>query len=129
MFLSTPLSQGTCFPSPTEDLKQKPLDLNTLVIKNPIATYIVRASGNTMEKSGIFSGDYLVVDRSIQPISGQVVLAVVNDTFTVKRYHLEQGKPYLMSDPMTTKPVLVAATDQHTLWGVVTYVLHKPCLY
>lgn len=64
------------FPSPAEDFEEDVLDLNRLLIRNPPATYIYRASGHSMARVGILDGDFLIVDRSVEPISGSLVMAV-----------------------------------------------------
>ncbi len=64
------------FPSPAEDFEEDSLDLNKLLVRNPLATYIYRASGHSMARAGILDGDLLVVDRSATPRSGNLVMAV-----------------------------------------------------
>ena len=73
------------FPSPADDFIERPLDLNEQLVSNPIATFFVRASGNSMDGAGIHDGDLLVVDRSVTPAHGKVVIAVVDGGLTVKR--------------------------------------------
>lgn len=63
------------FPSPAEDYLEEGLDLNRLLVRNPLATYIYRASGWSMAGAGVLDGDFLLVDRSVTPRSGDLVLA------------------------------------------------------
>src|SRR4029079_15859199 len=77
------------FPSPADDYLEKRLDLNDLVIKPPAATFFVCVEGDSMRDAGILSGDILVVDRSIEPSHGKIVVAVLNGEFTVKRLHAD----------------------------------------
>ena len=72
------------FPSPAEQYVERPLDLNELLVARPAATYFVRAEGDSMEGAGILSGDLLVVDRSIEANNGDIVIACVDNEFTVK---------------------------------------------
>lgn len=64
------------FPSPAEDFEEDSLDLNRLLVRNPLATYVYRASGHSMARAGILDGDLLIVDRSATPRSGSLVMAV-----------------------------------------------------
>ncbi|TDK30951.1 LexA family protein [Luteimonas terrae] len=64
------------FPSPAEDFEEDRLDLNRLLVRNPLATYIYRASGHSMARAGVLDGDLLVVDRSVTPQNGSLVMAV-----------------------------------------------------
>ena len=72
------------FPSPAEQYLEPPLDLNELLVKRPAATFFVRVSGDSMIGAGIHDGDILVVDRSLRPVSGDVIIASVDGEFTVK---------------------------------------------
>ncbi|MCG2775678.1 MAG: translesion error-prone DNA polymerase V autoproteolytic subunit, partial [Desulfobacterales bacterium] len=72
------------FPSPADDYIQGRLDLNELMIQHPAATFFVRVAGDSMIGAGIHHDDILVVDRSLEPASGKVVIAVVNGDLTVK---------------------------------------------
>jgi DNA polymerase V len=78
-----PVSAG--FPSPAEDHIDQKLDLNRHFIKNPSATFYVRVNGDSMTGAGIHSGDMLIVDCSLEPVPGKVVIAVINGEHTVKR--------------------------------------------
>ena len=72
------------FPSPAEQYRETPLDLNELLVKRPAATFFVRVQGDSMIGRGIRDGDLLVVDRSLRPASGDVIIACVDGDFTVK---------------------------------------------
>ena len=74
------------FPSPAEQYLEPPLDLNELLVKRPAATYFVRVEGDSMSGAGISDGDLLVVDRSLRPADGDVIIASVDGDFTVKTY-------------------------------------------
>ena len=74
------------FPSPAEQYLEPPLDLNELLVKRPAATYFVRVAGDSMIGRGIQDRDILVVDRSLTPAEGDVVIAAVDGEFTVKTY-------------------------------------------
>ena len=78
------------FPSPAEQYLEPQLDLNELLIKRPAATFFVRVQGDSMIGEGIRDGDLLVVDRSIMPASGDVIIAAVDGEFTVKTYRKDK---------------------------------------
>lgn len=113
------------FPSPSDDYIEKYLDLNELVVKHPSATFFVRVEGNSMEGAGIFSGDILVVDRSIAPAHGQIIVALLNGEFTVKRLLINGNEVRLAPENGSYKTIKVKPESQFQVWGVVTYVIHK----
>ena len=80
------------FPSPAEQYQEPPLDLNELLVKRPAATFFVRVQGDSMTGAGINDGDLLVVDRSLRPASGDVIIASVDGDFTVKTLRLGTGE-------------------------------------
>ena len=79
------------FPSPAEQYQETPLDLNELLVKRPAATYFVRVEGDSMVGAGIRNGDLLVVDRSLRPADGDIIIASVDGDFTVKTLRLGNG--------------------------------------
>ncbi len=80
------------FPSPAEQYLEPPLDLNELLVRRPAATYFVRVEGDSMVGAGISDGDLLVVDRSLRPADGDVIIASVDGDFTVKTLRLGNGE-------------------------------------
>jgi DNA polymerase V len=112
------------FPSPAQDYVEQTLDLNELCIKRPAATFFVRVDGDSMIDVGIFSNDILVVDRSIKPAHGDVVVAQVNGEFTVKELCL---RPKLMLVPRNKsyEPISFADDSELQIFGVVTNVLRQ----
>ena len=112
------------FPSPAEDYAALTLDLNEYLIKNPPATFFAYAKGNSMSSNGIHDGDLLVVDRSIEPQVGKIVIAAIQHELTVKRYVKKDGKVYLAPENDDYKPILVNEEDEVHIWGVVTNVVH-----
>jgi DNA polymerase V len=112
------------FPSPADDYIEGPLDLNEHVIKHPSATYFVRASGDSMNGAGIFNGDLLIVDRSLEPIHGRVVIAEVDGQLTVKRVSKLKNYFSLQSENVSYPPIELQEGNEVVIWGVVTHVLH-----
>lgn len=119
----THISAG--FPSPADDYIEKKLDLNDLVIQHPTATFFVRVEGESMCGAGIVSGDILVVDRSLQPTNGKIVVAVLDGEFTVKRIAISPKGITLLPENGSYPAIEVGSQSDFQVWGVVTYVIHK----
>ncbi len=113
------------FPSPADDHMEGKINLNQHLISNPAATYIVRATGNSMIEAGIFEGDEMIVDRSIAPVHGKIVVAVVDNDLTVKRLYNKGGKIKLIAENKDYSDIEVNGEQALSIWGVVTRVLHK----
>ena len=113
------------FPSPAADHTRKRLDLNEHLIRNKEATFIFRVKGDSMNGIGIYEGDELIVDRSIEARHGNIVLAVLNDDYTVKRLHRRGGVVKLIAENPLYPPTIVKDGEELTIWGVVTHNLHR----
>ena len=107
------------FPAPGDDMVEKPLDLNDLLIENPTATFFVRVSGDSMEGAGIFNDDILVVDRSITPKDESIVVAAVYGELVVKRLKKYPQKAVLISENEGYEPIVISDIDDIYIWGVV----------
>ncbi len=113
------------FPSPASDYVEDKLDLNEHLIRHPASTFFVRVAGDSMIGAGIFDGDILIVDRSIKPINLNIVIAVLDDEFTVKRLLISKNGAILYPENPKYKPVEIKSDSGLIIWGVVTYVIHK----
>jgi DNA polymerase V len=113
------------FPSPADDYIDQQLDLNELIIQRPSATFFVRVQGDSMQNAGIFSGDILVVDRSLTPVNGTIIVAVLDGEFTVKRLMIEDTGVYLVPENPAYPRLRINSDAQFQVWGIVTYVIHK----
>lgn len=113
------------FPSPATDYVETRLDLNELVIQHFESTFFLRAKGLSMIGAGIHDSDVLVVDRSLTPSHGNVVIAVVDGEFTVKRLHRQGGKVKLVAENPDFPDITFKDGQELTIWGVVTNVVHK----
>lgn len=122
MFLES-VSAG--FPSPADDYMESKLDLNDLLIKNPAATFFVRVTGDSMINSAIYSGDILVVDRSLDPKEGSIVIAVINGELTVKRLIYKDSYIYLVPENKFYQPIKITEDMNFEVWGVVRSVIHS----
>jgi DNA polymerase V len=108
------------FPAPGDDMVEKPLDLNDLLIDNPTATFFVKVAGDSMEGAGIFDGDILVVDRSLTPVDGSIVVAAVYGELVVKRLKKYPQKATLISENDAYEPIVITDADDIFIWGVVS---------
>jgi DNA polymerase V len=112
------------FPSPAADHIEKNLDLNELLIQKPAATYFVRAQGESMLGAGIHPNDILVVDRSLEPAAGKVVICALNGELTVKRLTCENEQWALKAENPDYPDILLSDDLELVVWGVVTNVIH-----
>jgi DNA polymerase V len=113
------------FPSPAEDYVDRKLDLNELLIKNPAATFFVRVAGDSMTGAGIHHDDILVVDRSLEPAGGKIVIAVYDGELTVKRLVRDKNGLRLVAENPNYPPLAITGENGCEIWGVVTSVIHQ----
>jgi DNA polymerase V len=142
----TPVRAG--FPSPATDYEEAKLDLNTHLIAHPNATFFVHIDGDSMIDAKIKSGDIAIVDRSLEAVNGDVILAVIDGDFTIKRLEIRDKKGEIIKDlkqknakltiaTQNTKqirllpenpefePIEITGNMTFQVWGVVTSVIHK----
>lgn len=100
------------------------LDLNRYLLRRPESTFFVRVRGESMIERGIFDGDILVVDRSVQPQEDSVVVAGIDGEMAVKTLKHVDGRPYLYSANSRFLPIEIKPYMQFTIFGVVQYVIH-----
>lgn len=113
------------FPSPADDYLETRLDLNRHCIPHPEATFFLRVSGSSMMDLGILDGDLAIVDRSLKPKSGDVVIAALDGELTVKRLTRQGGGIVLAPGNPEYAPIPVGPDQDLVIWGVVTFVLHR----
>lgn len=112
------------FPSPATDFIEKKLDINNLLIKHPVATFFVKVAGDSMIKKGIFEGDILVVDKSLEAKNNDIVIAIVDGDFTVKTFIKDKDKVILRPENDSYKDLEFTTENGFEIWGVVTSVIH-----
>lgn len=112
------------FPSPADDYLDRKLDLNEHLVKNPAATYFVRVAGDSMMGAGINDNDILVVDRSLEPSSSNIVIAIVNGELTVKRLIKNRNSCRLIAENPDYPPLEINEDTPLEIWGVATYAIH-----
>ncbi len=120
----TGISAG--FPSPAEDFAEVSLDLNKALIRHPAATFYARVKGTSMTDAGILDGDLLVIDKAVDPKDGDIAVCFLDGEFTVKRISMQADALYLMPANDEFKPIPVTGESEFLVWGVVTFVIHKP---
>ena len=112
------------FPSPAADYEAELVDLNRLMLRHPDASFLARATGNSMMGAGIHDGDVLAVDRSMQAQDGDVVVACVEGEYTVKRLKKLPNSAMLVAENADYSPIVVSDAEALRIWGVVVAVLH-----
>ena len=112
------------FPSTADDYIEGKLDLNRHLIKHPAATFFVRVTGDSMTGAGIHSGDLLIVDRSLEAVDGNVIVAALDGDLTVKRLRQRDGVLSLLPENRNYQPIEITEQQTFEIWGVVTNVIH-----
>ncbi|MCB0569266.1 MAG: translesion error-prone DNA polymerase V autoproteolytic subunit [Phaeodactylibacter sp.] len=114
------------FPSPADDYLEERLSLDKYLIKHPDSTFFVKVEGLSMVGAGIYPDDILIVDRSLEAKPGDVIVAVLDGEFTVKRLVKKSGRYALQPENPDYKLIPLDENAVFTVWGVVTNVIHKP---
>ena len=121
-FYSCAVTAG--FPSPADDYLESKLDLNDYLIKHPSATFFVRVVGDSMVNAGIHNNDIIIVDRSIKPKHGKIIVAALDGQMTVKRLYRRDKKVILLPENKLFKPIEISDSMEIVIWGVATNVIH-----
>ena len=112
------------FPSPADDFLDLDINLNDYLVKHKSATFCVKVNGSSMDGVGIHSGDVLIVDKAESVQNNSIVLAVIDNEFTVKSIKKNAGKLYLNPANDNYKPIEITEDMNFHIWGVVTFVIH-----
>ena len=126
--LKLPIAEGlkAGFPSPAEDYSHETLDFNRDLIRNPEATFYGKVEGDSMIEAGICNNDIAVIDRSLEPRDGDVVVGYLNGEFTIKYLDLRHKKDgYIELRPANKdfKPIRIDEVDDFEVWGVVVWTI------
>ena len=126
--LKLPIAEGlkAGFPSPAEDYSHETLDFNRDLIHNPEATFYGKVEGDSMIEAGICNNDIAVIDRSLEPRDGDVVVGSINGEFTIKYLDMRHKKDgYIELRPANKdfKPIRITAEDDFEVWGVVIWTI------
>jgi DNA polymerase V len=117
-------ANATGFGAASDDFMERGIDLNEQLIKNKPATFFFRVNSDAMIGAGIHIGDTLIVDRSVPPRSGKVVVAVLNGEFLVRRLQIQVHGVTLIPENKKYGTIQVEHLEDYSTWGVVTYVIH-----
>lgn len=112
------------FPSPADDYVEDRLDLNELLVKNSPATFFLRVEGCSMTGAGIFEGDIVVVDRSLEPKHRDIVLAIVDGRHTIKRLIHKKDEVRLQTENPDIPDIVLKEGMEMMVVGVVTNSIH-----
>lgn len=107
------------FPSPAADYEDKRLDINEYLVRNPVSSFFFSVEGESMQGAEIFDGDILVVDKSVKPRHGHIVVAFVNGERLVKRLYRRAGRVALIAENPGYQPLEIQEGMELQVWGVV----------
>ncbi len=113
------------FPSPGDDYIENRIDLNEELIRHPISTFFLRVKGESMSKAGILDGDLLIVDRSLDPRPGNIVVAILDGSFTLKKLTYKKGLTYLEAAHPNYPAIDLRNYENGQIWGVAIYSIHR----
>ena len=118
-----PTANATGFTAAADDYMERGIDLNEQLIRNKPATFFMRITGSSMISAGICNGDIAIVDRSIKPVNGKIVIAVVDGEMLIRRYEKTINRLRLIADTPKLSPIDVSEFNDFKIWGVVIYVI------
>lgn len=119
-------ANATGFGAAADDYAERGIDLNEQLVRNKPATFFMRVRGDAMTGAGIFDGDVVIVDRSLKPTSGKVIIATLNGEMLIRRLEKGFNKVRLLPETAKLAPIEVDGYAEFSVWGVVTYVIHAP---
>lgn len=112
------------FPSAAQDYAAGDLSLDDRLVDHPDTTFLIRVAGDSMTGAGIYDGDLLIVDRSLDPVDGDVVVAALDGELTVKRLTHDARGAYLHAENPQYPDIRPAPAGSNLIWGVVTGSYH-----
>ena len=118
-----PTANATGFTASADDYMERGIDLNEQLIRNKPATFFMRVSGSSMTGAFIHDGDIVIVDRSIKPVNGKIVIAVVDGEMLIRRYEKTINRLRLIPETPKLSPIDVSEFNDFKIWGVVIYVI------
>ncbi|WP_018108948.1 LexA family protein [Bacteroides propionicifaciens] len=113
------------FPSPAQDYMDIAIDLNQELVRHPSTTFYGRVRGDSMQDAHVFDGDILVIDKSLEPQSGDMAVCYIDGEFTIKYIEVTENRVSLIPANPLYPTINVTADQDLIIWGVVTYVIHK----
>ena len=113
------------FPSPADDYTEENIDLNEHLISNPFSTFFLRVKGDSMINAGIKDNDLIIVDKSLIAKPGNIIIAMIDGEFTIKRLSIKNGELYLKAENNNYPDFRFRNHIDVQIWGVVIYSIHS----
>ena len=113
------------FPSPADDYTEENIDLNEHLISNPFSTFLLRVKGESMINAGIKDKDLIIVDKSLIAKPGDIVIAMIDGEFTIKRLSIKNDELYLKAENHNYPDFSFKDHIDVQIWGVVIYSIHS----
>ena len=124
---NVPTANATGFGAAADDYAERGIDLNEQLIRNKPATFFMKINSNSMINAGIFKGDIAIVDKSVQPKNGKIVIAVVDGEMLIRRYEKSFNKLLLVAEAPKVATIEVNEMSDAKVWGVVMWVMRMTC--
>lgn len=124
--LEVPFADGGVragFPSPAQECITETIDLNRELIRHPAATFLARVVGLSMVEEGIDEGDIIVIDRSLEPLDGDLAVCAVDGEFTLKRIRVRGNRLFLMPSNHNFRPIEITPENEFDVWGIVVHTI------
>ena len=118
-------ANATGFGAAADDYAERGIDLNEQLIRNKPATFFMRVSGNSMINAGIYDGDIVIVDRSLKPQNGKIVIAVIDGEMLIRRYEKTMNSLRLVPETTNLSAIEVSEFSDFKIWGVVSCVIRN----
>ena len=118
-------ANATGFAAAADDYAERGIDLNEQLIRNKPATFFMRVSGSSMINAGIYDGDIVIVDRSLKPQNGKIVIAVIDGEMLIRRYEKTINSLRLIPETVKLSPIEVNEFNDFKIWGVVIYIIRN----
>ncbi|HEV7334057.1 MAG TPA: translesion error-prone DNA polymerase V autoproteolytic subunit [Flavisolibacter sp.] len=117
-------ANATGFGAAADDYAERGIDLNEHLVKNKPATFFLRVNSDAMTGAGVQVGDVVIVDRSLTPKNGSLVIAVVDGELLIRKLEISNNHTRLATANKKLASLDITGTPLN-VWGVVTYVIHK----
>lgn len=118
-------ANATGFGAAADDYMERGIDLNEQLIRNKPATFFMRVCGNSMINAGIYDGDIAIVDRSLKPQNGKIVIAVIDGEMLIRRYEKTLNSLRLIPETTNLSPIEVGEFSDFKIWGVVSCIIRN----
>ncbi len=120
-----PMANASGFGAAADDYMERGIDLNEQLIRNKPATFFMKVSGSSMINAGIFDGDIVIVDKSVKPLNGKIVIAVIDGEMLIRRYEKTMNRLRLIPETPKLSAIEVSEFMDFKIWGVVMYIIRN----